>query len=141
MSDKIKIVMIAPCGLNCATCLSQFKSTITCGGCNNNNHHKPEYCSRCIIKNCEKRIINKYKYCFQCDTFPCRRLKQLDKRYSTKYHMSLLVNLNDIKMNGIRNYIKREKGKWICSKCGYLLCVHREYCLNCGEKKRNINKL
>jgi hypothetical protein len=139
MNNKMKSAMIAPCGLNCATCLSQFREKITCGGCNNDDHIKPKYCSSCIIKNCEKRIKNNYKYCFQCNTFPCRRLKQLDKRYSTKYHMSLLNNLNTIKKNGIRDYIRKEKIKWTCPKCGNLLCVHREYCLNCGQEK-NINK-
>jgi len=136
---QIKMNMIAPCGMNCSICLSQFRSPSTCGGCNNDIQNKPKYCSSCIIKNCKKRLNNNYKYCFQCDTFPCTRLKQLDKRYRTKYGMSMLENLCNIKENGIRNYIKNEKYRWVCSKCGSILCVHREHCPNC-DIKRNIKK-
>jgi hypothetical protein len=131
--------MIAPCGMNCSLCLSQFRLPLTCSGCYNDQQNKPKYCSNCIIKNCQKRIEKNYKYCFQCDTFPCTRLKQLDKRYRTKYGMSMLENLSNIKEKGIRNYIKSEKTKWTCSSCGSILCVHREHCANCGQK-RNIKK-
>jgi hypothetical protein len=133
--SKIKSSMIAPCGLNCTTCLTQFRPKVTCGGCNSDDCIKPKYCSSCVLKNCKTRLENNYKYCYQCSTFPCRRLKQLDKRYSTKYHMSLLDNLGRIKEIGIRKYIKEEKEKWMCGKCGSLLSVHREYCFNCGEKR------
>jgi rubrerythrin len=52
--------------------------------------------------------------------------------------MSLLDNLNRIKEIGIRKYIKEEKEKWVCRKCGSLLSVHREYCLNCGQKREYL---
>ena len=129
--------MIAPCGMNCSICLSQFRSPLTCGGCNN-KQNKPKYCSSCIIKNCNKRLDNNYKYCFKCDTFPCTRLKQLDKRYRTKYGMSMLENLCNIKENGIRNFIKNEKNRWACSECGSILCVHRERCQNCDTKREVV---
>ncbi len=131
--------MIAPCGMNCSICLKQFRSPSTCGGCNNDKQNQPQYCSSCIIKNCRKRLDNNYKYCFQCNTFPCTRLKQLDKRYRTKYGMSMIENLCSIKDDGIRNYIKNEKTRWACSKCGSILCVHREHCPGCGIK-RNIKQ-
>ena len=34
---------------------------------------------------------------FMNSDFPCRRLKELDKRYHTRYHMSIIDNLNYIK--------------------------------------------
>ncbi len=28
----------------------------------------------------------KLRFCFECESYPCKRLKALDKRYRTKYH-------------------------------------------------------
>ena len=135
----IKINMIAPCGMNCSICLSQFRSPKTCDGCNSDSHNKPKYCSTCRIKNCKIRLKGNYKYCFQCDTFPCTRLKQLDKRYRTKYGMSMLENLYNIKEKGIRKFVRNEKIRWACFKCGKVLCVHRVDCTHCGTK-RNVKR-
>jgi hypothetical protein len=74
------------------------------------------------------------KYC-DCDRFPCLRLKQLDKRYRTKYGMSMLDNLAAIKKEGIRKFIKAQKKKYTCNKCGAAICVHRGICLRCDKKK------
>ncbi len=30
----------------------------------------------------------------------------------------MIENLNAIKISGIRNFIKTEKNRWTCSKCG-----------------------
>jgi hypothetical protein len=67
--------------------------------------------------------------------FPCRRIKDLDKRYRTKYGVSLIENLNTIKEIGLTQFVELEKGKWKCSNCGQLLCVHRDTCINCGILK------
>ncbi len=51
--------------------------------------------------------------------------------------MSLIENLNSIKENGIRSFVKNESEKWICKKCGTILCVHKETCSFCGENWSN----
>ncbi len=137
----MKIIMIAPCGINCFACLKQFKLPVTCDGCNSDSKNKPEYCSTCIIKNCLKRIKSKHKYCFQCETFPCKRLKQLDRRYRKSYNISLIDNLLYIKGNGIRSHIENEKTKWRCPKCGNLLCIHRKHCLYCEQTNSNTKTM
>jgi len=71
----------------------------------------------------------------KCEKFPCARLKNLDKRYRTKYKMSMLENLENIKKFEIKKFVKFEQKRWKCPKCGELLCVHRDSCLNCGEKR------
>jgi hypothetical protein len=43
---------------------------------------------------------------------------RLDTRYRKNYRMSMIENLNAIKISGIRNFIKTEKNRWTCSKCG-----------------------
>ncbi len=133
---SIKTNMIAPCGMNCSICLSQFRSPKSCDGCNSNSENMPKYCSTCKIRDCEIRLKNNYKYCSQCDILPCTRLKQLDKRYRNKYGMSMLENLSYIKENGIRKFVRNEKTRWACSECGRVLCVHRENCQLCGKKRK-----
>jgi hypothetical protein len=55
----------------------------------------------------------------------------LDRRYRAKYGMSMIANLEAIRDFGIRNFIKAEKERWICPKCGKMLCVHKPQCLYC----------
>ena len=88
-------------------------------------------CLRCIIKNCPVIKTNESGFCYECEKFPCLRLKQLDKRYKTKYRMSMLENLSLIKENGIEYFLQREEKRWTCPICGEIVCVHRNICPNC----------
>ncbi|MFH1435058.1 MAG: hypothetical protein ABIJ56_05000 [Pseudomonadota bacterium] len=63
-------------------------------------------------------------------------MKQLDKRYSTKYGMSMLENLGIIKKSGIRHFVKLEKQRRACAKCGEIICVHDAGCVHCGAAWR-----
>jgi uncharacterized OB-fold protein len=47
----------------------------------------------------------------------------------------MIENLEAIRMHGIRKFIKSEKERWTCSKCGGVICVHRGFCSKCGQKK------
>jgi len=77
----------------------------------------------------------KLKFCSpKCEKFPCTRLKNLDKRYKNKYRMSMLENLENIEKLGIREFLKREKARWKCKKCGAVLSAHRNFCLKCKKK-------
>jgi hypothetical protein len=77
------------------------------------------------------------KFCSdKCEKYPCRRLKDLDKRYRTKYKMSMLENLEYIKKLGVGKFLESQKKKWTCKKCKSLLCVHRDFCLSCGREYR-----
>jgi hypothetical protein len=129
---KILKKMIAPCGMNCALCMGYQREKDRCMGCRSNGN-KPQYCMKCIIANCEQVLNNKSKLCYECDKFPCPRLKRLDKRYRNKYHMSMLDNLNNIKDNGIEFFLDEQVKKWTCPNCHELLSVHRNFCLHCKE--------
>ena len=124
--------LIAPCGMNCGVCMAYLREKNHCPGCNYPDDNKAVSCVRCIIKNCE--TIKKVKFCFKCEKYPCTRLKNLDKRYRTKYHMSMIENLENIKKLGIRQFVKNERVRWQCPKCDGNICVHRGYCFDCGEK-------
>ena len=130
---KITSKSIAPCGLICDLCLGAQRTKNTCFGCND-ERNKPSYCSKCIIKNCIEKNGNDKQLCFKCKKYPCKRLKALEKRYSTKYGESLFENFERIKTLGIRDFVKEADQKWRCKECGEYVCVHRDVCLHCGTK-------
>jgi hypothetical protein len=43
------------------------------------------------------KLEKKFRYCYECDEFPCARVKRLDKRYRTKYEMGMIENLEYIR--------------------------------------------
>ena len=135
-TNSIRLALIAPCGMNCRLCVAYTRDKNPCPGCRDDNSVKPKTRFSCRIKTCERLRRGKAKYCFSCDTFPCDRLNHLDKRYRTKYGMSMIENLAHIKKFGIRHFIKNEQEKWTCRECSQLLCVHKPHCLFCGHTWR-----
>lgn len=128
--------LIAPCGMNCRLCRAFTRDRKPCPGCRGDDSLKSKSCVGCRIKNCEKIMRAKAKYCLGCDSLPCDRLKHLDKRYRTKYGMSMIDNLECIGRFGIRQFIRAEKERWRCPQCGGLLCVHTSQCLYCQHTWR-----
>ena len=122
----MKTVLIAPCGMNCSLCVAYLRDKKRCPGCRNiSNENEPKTRTQCTIKNCDQLKKDNWKYCSdKCEKFPCKRLKNLDKRYRTKYDMSMIANLENIKKLGIRKFIEKEKKRWI--KGGKIFCVHRK---------------
>ena len=132
----MKTELIAPCGMNCALCIAFHREKNICPGCLGDDKNIPKSCKNCIIKNCDKLDLNgRKKYCYTCNDFPCKRMKQLDKRYSTKYGMSMIENQKYIKKHGIREFVKNERNRWTCKHCGGLISVHRQDCLYCNQTK------
>ena len=116
--------LIAPCGMNCSICMAYLREKNKCPGCRGSDINKQKSVLKCRIKNCNER--NNSGFCFSCDIFPCAKLKHLDKRYRTKYAMSMIENLEDIKKSGIRKFVIMEKNKWI--REDKIFCVHnKEY--------------
>lgn len=108
----MKADLIAPCGMNCNLCIAyQFKENDI-----NKQGFNKTYCAGCIPRGkncthmadkCELLGKGKLRFCFECNNFPCKRLKALDKRYRTKYHMSMIDNLNFIKENGLEAFLAK----------------------------------
>jgi hypothetical protein len=132
-NKDFKATLIAPCGMNCRLCQAFIRDKNACPGCRGEDNLKAKTRAECRIKNCEKLAENDDKYCFQCESYPCDWLNHLDKRYRTKYGMSMIDNLNTIKKYGIRHFIKSEKERWACPDCGEIICVHKPHCLYCGD--------
>lgn len=125
--------LIAPCGMNCGTCIAFLRDKNKCIGCRNNSAEKAISVQRCIITKCIFLEKTASGFCYECEKFPCRRIKQLDKRYRTKYRTSFIENLTIIKEKGIDNFLVFESERRSCQECGSVLSVHRNLCLNCGR--------
>jgi hypothetical protein len=127
--------LIAPCGMNCGVCdfclamkndlkRKGFAKTY-CAGClqsDRNCHHK---------RRCELPREGLVRFYYDCQDFPCHRLKTLDKRYRTSYGMSMIENLEYIKEHGMETFLEREMAKWHCPECGGVICCHNGLCYKC----------
>ena len=123
--------MIAPCGMNCGTCLAYLREKNRCPGCRISSSEKAVSVKRCVVTKCNYLEKTKSKFCYECEKFPCKRIKQLDKRYSTKYRTGFIENLLMIKDHGIDHFLEFESQRRTCPSCGSAICVHRTFCLNC----------
>lgn len=117
--NNISKNLIAPCGMNCGICKAHLRENNPCHGCRNAEKNYPQ-----TRVNCKIRIYTKRKgdFCFECDEFPCARLKHLDERYRTHYNMSEIDNLKYIKDKGIEKFVDKESKKYISEKG--VFCVH-----------------
>lgn len=62
-------------------------------------------------------------------------MKNLDKRYRTRYGVSVIENLETIRDRGVRRFIRSEKERRACPSCGGLICMHRKECPSCGRER------
>jgi hypothetical protein len=46
--------------------------------------------------------------------------------------MSMIDKLNRIKEIGIDRFMMVENQRWVCKKCGDVICVHSKKCYKCG---------
>lgn len=128
--------LIAACGMNCMLCQAYQGKGLSCEGCGQKTLRKS--CLNCSIFKCR----HKKQYCYECQIYPCLRLKNLDKRYRQKYHMSMLENLEYIQKYGIDEFIIWQNKKYRCHHCGHLKTVHQHVCLYCEKKERSkINEI
>ena len=137
---KMDANLIAPCGMNCGICRAYLREKNRCLGCFSEDPYKRSFRRECIVRNCETIKTNTSGFCYECSEFPCRRLKQLDKRYTTKYSMSMLENLEIIRNEGIKVLLAREEKKWKCPECGGVISCHDGVCYTCGLDKLKDNK-
>jgi len=132
-------MLIAPCGMNCGLCRAFLRQRNKCPGCRGDDRGKPKTRVGCKIKMCESRRGQGGDFCTGCATFPCERLCSLDKRYRSKYGMSMLENLRCIEADGLASFVEQEKSKWKCPGCGATICVHEASCLVCRRNWHGRN--
>jgi len=107
------------------------------------------YCPGCLPRgenckhmrqHCELLAQGLVRWCFECAAFPCRRLKDLDRRYRTKYHMSMLDNLRYIQQHGAEAFLGQQAAEWRCPNCGETICCHVGLCLSCDLDRFRQNR-
>jgi hypothetical protein len=147
MENRLSEQLIAPCGMNCGLCSSYlaWKNDVKSQGI------RMPYCIGCrprnkqcafLKKRCEILLNGRVEYCYECENYPCERLKHLDKRYRALYRMSMIENLEHIRRDGIQKFLEIEAKKWRCPECGGVVCCHNGICFSCGvEKLKNKKKM
>ena len=125
------ITTVAPCGLICDICIGFQRKKNSCPGCTC-EINQPACCGKCSIMNCPEKQGCPGKPCNACTKFPCKRLKNLERRYTTRYGESLMENFRRIEALGLDAFLLETEMEWTCPGCGALLSVHRATCLVCG---------
>jgi hypothetical protein len=81
--QELRSDLIAPCGMNCGLCMCYLRDKNSCAGCRAGDEGKAKSCLACSIRRCETPRSNTSGFCFECDAFPCPRLRRLDVGRST----------------------------------------------------------
>jgi hypothetical protein len=143
MKTAMDPALIAPCGMNCALCSGYLAlkndvknkgiRMINCPGC------RPRNKKCAFLKgHCSKLSKDEVTFCYECNSFPCDRLRTIDNRYRSRYRMSMIENLNFIKENGLKKFLEDQAETWKCQNCGELLSCHNGLCFKCDlEKLKN----
>ncbi len=128
---------IAPCGMNCGICsaylayihdIPRKRGKIShCSGC----RARGKQCAY-LKKNCGRIGKGKLTFCYECEDFPCGRLKHIDERYRLNYGISFIGNLAAIRDSGMEPFLRKQERAFRCRKCGIdVVCVHNGKCYEC----------
>lgn len=130
MPETIDSSMIAPCGVNCLACGAHLDTKKPCPGCRAlEESHIRKSCRNCVKKKCcyEKG----YQWCFECDRFPCARIKSLNVRYTRNYDVDLVRNGMDAKAD-IDAFLAAQKKRFRCEQCDGVVDQHHKKCSECN---------
>ena len=125
----MKAALIAPCGMNCNVCRAMLDNSgraKQCLGCKPRGKGCTYYGGMCA-----KVRDEKIRFCYECERFPCTKLKHLDKRYRARYGYSFIDALEFIRDHGMKAHLAKEKKRWKCPKCGGMVCIHNGKCYDC----------
>lgn len=136
---QMPISIVAPCGLICDLCIGFQREKNKCSGCTAKGS-QPAHCKKCSIVNCLEKNGDSTQPCSTCLKYPCKRLKNLDKRYSSNYGESLIDNFQQIEAKGLDLFLIDSEKSWTCLECGNLLTAHRPQCLHCKALNSHYNR-
>lgn len=129
--DEVEAGMIAPCGVNCLACSAHLARKMPCPGC----RAPSEMITRVSCRNCAKKQCaakQGVQWCFECNRFPCTRIKSLGKRYLQNYGVDLIMNGLDGKRN-MKAFLQSQKEYFTCSSCSGVIDQHHLRCSECGQ--------
>ncbi len=131
MPVKMEKAMIAPCGVNCSVCSAHLNIKLPCPGC----RAPQEQITRKSCRNCAKKSCafdQDLQWCFECARFPCAGIKDLSRRYTSKYGVDLVQNGLDARSD-MDSFLEAQRMKFTCRACGGAINRHRKYCSECGK--------
>lgn len=133
MPPSIDTAFFAPCGMNCMVCYKRCYVKKPCAGCLPGDDGKPEHCRKCKIKDCirEKDLT----YCFECVSFPCKLIKNLEKSYIQRYGVSLVQSSLFVKEHGLAAFMEQQLEKYTCPNCGGVISLHDAECSECQPRQ------
>jgi hypothetical protein len=132
MPCEVKKEMMAVCGINCLACSAYLNDTRKCPGCRAEaDKHFRKSCINCLMKQCayDKGL----HWCFECVQFPCLKIKNINKRYTSKYEIDLIQKGLDMKED-MNEFLAKQKELFTCSNCGGVIDLHNNMCSECGKK-------
>jgi hypothetical protein len=128
---SVKYDLAAPCGMYCGHCrqyLDREKGLKKgCEGCRVRNKD----CAF-IRKDCQPLRNGTIRFCHECGSFPCDKLKAIDSNYKKRYGTSLIINLDRIRKIGADAWLGEQRDAWKCPACGGRMCIHDAKCVDCG---------
>jgi hypothetical protein len=67
-----------------------------------------------------------------CSEFPCEKFDNL-KRLNLAHHHIAIHSLEIIKKIGIKEWLKQQMERWMCSNCGSPFSWYEQTCVECGN--------
>ncbi|UCB49792.1 MAG: DUF3795 domain-containing protein [Deltaproteobacteria bacterium] len=153
--DESKRVGI--CGIYCGTCprylANRLKDTeemekihketgvpsdqIRCDGCLSDTVFPTCEVCKHGFRQCaaEKKI----SWCFQCDAFPCQRLRDFRDIHivnGISHHEHVIEDLEYMREKGLEQWVAEQEAKARCPECGMSIYWHARECPNCHERVR-----
>lgn len=141
----IKEELIAPCGMNCATCSNYLANANNlnksqCAGCRTSNKKCTYLFEKCTGMNHPLEGNAKAKFCFECGQYPCKEIERMDRRYRGNYGISVKKNLEHIQKNGLTKFVAEQYNEHHCSRCGEMVSVHNKKCFKCDTITKLVEK-
>jgi hypothetical protein len=132
----MKAELVAPCGMNCNLCSAYLAYSTGLP----KKRGKISHCEGCLPRkkkcaylkgDCPKIRNGEIRFCYECATFPCERLKKIDARYRMNYGVSFIDNLREIKRKGVDSFLRNQEKAFACERCGGVKSVHNRKCYQC----------
>ncbi len=129
MPIKIEQALLAPCGVSCFACGAYLSEKTNCPGCRAPaEEHTRKSCMNCMKKKCAFR--KGLSWCFECNRFPCSRMKDLSKRYMQNYDVDLVQNGLDARKD-MDAFLQAQQKRFTCPLCGGIIDQHHRICSEC----------
>lgn len=123
--------LIGMCGVFCRGCPAY---QVRCHGCRSTDSGPRQ--KRRSKWQCKKRacIIEKaLNHCGECAKLSCALRHPLEKRYLENYRIDLAENCRQIKIMGAQPWIKAQRERYTCNKCGLFFSPYDQRCPKCTQ--------